>query len=82
MCWQQIAKIWPGLADKIYITGQPDNAAGTVVQAAKDESVQMIQAVLQTKAVDENADFRLATEDGEKMTLTAQPYSVSDVKER
>jgi folate-binding protein YgfZ len=69
-------------ADKIYISGQPDKAAGTIVQAAKDESIQMIQAVLQTKAVDENADFRLATEGGEKMTLTAQPYSVSDEKEK
>ena len=69
-------------ADNIYIAGQPDKSTGTVVQVAKDEAVQVIQAVLQTKAVDENADFRLATEDGEKMTLTAQPYSVSDVKER
>jgi folate-binding protein YgfZ len=41
-------------ADKIYIAGHPDKAAGTVVQVAENESGQLIQAVLQTKSVDEN----------------------------
>jgi folate-binding protein YgfZ len=69
-------------ADNIFINGMPDKPAGTIVQAAKNESSQLLQAVLQTKAVDENADFRLATEDGEKITLATQPYSVADEKEK
>jgi folate-binding protein YgfZ len=68
-------------SDNIYIAGQPDKSAGTIVQAAKNGSAQMIQAVLQTKAVDENADFRLGAEDGEKLVLATQPYSVSSDKE-
>ena len=68
-------------ADKIYIAGQPDKAAGTVVQSAALEAGQLIQAVLQTKSVDENADFRLGAEDGEQMTLAAQPYSVASDNE-
>ena len=64
-------------ADKVYIAGQPDKSAGTVVQAAMNESGQLLQVVLQTKAVDENADFRLGAEDGDKMTLAMQPYSVA-----
>ena len=69
-------------ADKIFVNGMPDKPAGTIVQAAKNESAQLLQAVLQTKAVDENADFRLAAEDGEKIVLAAQPYSVADEKEK
>ena len=68
-------------ADKIFIAGQPDKSAGTIVQAAKNGSAQLLQAVLQTKAVDENADFRLAAEDGEKIVLAEQPYPVADEKE-
>jgi len=63
--------------DKIYIAGQPDKAAGTVVQTAITDSNQCLQAVLQTKAVDENLDLRLGSPDGEKLTIGAQPYSVS-----
>jgi len=62
--------------DKIYIAGQPDKAAGTVVQAAITDSNQCLQAVLQTKAVDENLDLRLGSSDGEKLTMGVQPYSV------
>ena len=63
--------------DKIYIAGQPDKAAGTVIQAAISDSGQCLQVVLQTKAVDENLDLRLGTSDGEKLTVGVQPYSVS-----
>lgn len=68
-------------ADKIYIAGHPDKAAGTVVQVAENESGQLIQAVLQTKSVDENADFRLGSDDGEKITFAAQPYPVASNEE-
>jgi folate-binding protein YgfZ len=64
--------------DKIYIAGQPDKAAGTVVQAAISDSTQYLQAVLQTKTIDENLDLRLGSADGEKLTTGDQPYSVSD----
>ncbi|NOY15675.1 MAG: folate-binding protein YgfZ [Gammaproteobacteria bacterium] len=63
--------------DKIYIAGQPDKVAGTVIQAAISDSSQCLQVVLQTKAVDENLDLRLGTSDGEKLTVGVQPYSVS-----
>ncbi len=66
--------------DKIYIAGEKDKAAGTVVQAAIDDSIQYVQAVLQTKAVDENLHFRLGSADGEKLTMSDQPYSVSDTE--
>ena len=66
--------------DRIYIAGQPDKAAGTVVQAAKADSNQSLQAVLQTKVVDENLDLRLGSADGEKLTMGDQPYSVSDTE--
>jgi len=64
--------------DRIYIAGQPDKAAGTVVQSAKTDSNQCVQAVLQTKVIDENLDLRLGSADGEKLALAVQPYSVSD----
>jgi len=65
--------------DKIFIVGQPDKAAGTVVQAAITDSNQCLQVVLQTKAIDETLDLRLGSSDGEKLTMGVQPYSVSDV---
>ncbi|MEA1888198.1 MAG: hypothetical protein U9N50_00260 [Pseudomonadota bacterium] len=66
--------------DKIYIAGEKDKAAGTVVQAAINDSTQYVQAVLQTKGVDENLDLRLASADGDKLTMSDQPYSVSDTE--
>ncbi|GBE08245.1 tRNA-modifying protein YgfZ [bacterium BMS3Bbin11] len=65
--------------DKIYIAGQPDKAAGTVVQAAISDSNQCLQVVLQTKVIDENLDLRLGSPDGEKLTMGTQPYSVLSV---
>ncbi len=64
--------------DKIFITEQPNKAAGTVVQAAFRDTKQVLLAVLQTKAVDENLELRLITAEGEKLTMAVQPYSVSD----
>jgi len=64
--------------DRIYVAGQSDKAAGTVVQAAISDSTQYLQAVLQTSTIDENLDLRLGTADGEKLTMGDQPYSVSD----
>jgi len=45
--------------DKVYIAGNPNKAAGTVVQTATSDSTQILQVVLQTKAADENLDLRL-----------------------
>ncbi len=64
-------------ADKIFIAGQPDKAAGTVVQAAISKSKQVLLAALQTKAVDENLELRLNSVDGETLTMANQPYSLS-----
>ncbi|MFW2440741.1 MAG: YgfZ/GcvT domain-containing protein [Arenicellales bacterium] len=66
--------------DKIYIAGQPEKAVGTVVQSAISDSTQYLQAVLQTKTIDENLDLRLYSADGEKLTMGDQPYSVLDIK--
>ncbi len=66
--------------DKIFIAGQENKAAGTVVQSAARGSTRFIQAVLQTKIIDENPGLRLGSADGEKLTMAVQPYSVSDDK--
>ena len=62
--------------DKIFIAGQENNAIGTVVQSATCDSGKKIQAVLQTKAVIENADIRLGAINGNKLAVVPQPYSV------
>lgn len=64
--------------DKVYIAGQNDKVAGTVVQASNMNSGQILQLVLQTEAVSENADIRLSAIDGDKLIVGMQPYTVID----
>ena len=68
--------------DKLYITGQEDKTAGTVVQVADIDPGQILQVVLQTKAVTENAEIQLGTGDGIKLILATQPYPVEDIVEK
>lgn len=62
--------------DKVYINGQEDKTAGTVVQSAILGSHQLLQVVLQTAAVINKADIRLGSIDGDKLIVDSQPYSI------
>ena len=62
--------------DKVYINGQEDKTAGTVVQSAIIGSHQLLQVVLQTAAVINNADIRLGSINGDKLIVDSQPYSI------
>jgi len=62
--------------DKVYINGQEDKTAGTVVQSAIIGSHQLLQIVLQTAAVINNADIRLGSINGNKLIVDSQPYSI------
>lgn len=66
--------------DKVYISGQDDKTVGTVVQAAAINSQQLLQVVLQTAAVIDNADIRLGSADGEKVVVDSQPYTILEGK--
>jgi folate-binding protein YgfZ len=63
--------------DKLYIAGEEEKAAGTVVQSAMHDSKQILQVVLQTSAYEESADIRLSSHDGEAISFPEQPYSVN-----
>lgn len=62
--------------DKLYITGQEDKAAGTVVQSAITNSHHLLQVVLQTAAIIDDADIRLGSNNGVKLMLDSQPYPI------
>jgi folate-binding protein YgfZ len=68
--------------NKVYYAGQKDKVAGTVVQAAITNSGQILQLVLQTEAVSENADIRLCDIDGDKIIVDTQPYTVIDAEKQ
>lgn len=62
--------------DKVFIFGKPESPAGTLVQSAVTDSGLLLQVVLKNTAVEENADFRLASAEGDKLQITEQPYPV------
>lgn len=62
--------------DKVFIAGKPESPAGTLVQSAETDSGLLLQVVLKNTAVEENADFRLGSAEGDKLQITEQPYPV------